>query len=313
MKMDSYQVGAFPAPWRELNGKFRDTVRKFWRGEVDTTAEFAKRFCGSQDIYGPGLRPPLASINFITSHDGFTLLDLVSYSRKHNLANGEENRDGDDHHHSVNCGVEGPSEDPVILDTRARLRRSLIATLLFSTGVPFINAGDERGRTQQGNNNAYCQDNELSWLDWTECDEAMLAFTKLVLHLRRTRHTLRRLEYFDGKVNPVTGLRDVTWLEGNGSLLCHEEWHDPRRCHFGALLDGMQGEPPLVLLFNRGSTGTDLTLPGTAESQWKLLFDTSAVHSSAETFVGAANMHVEAACLVCLELASGPAAAPEHC
>jgi glycogen operon protein len=153
----------------------------------------------------------------------------------------------------------------------------------------------------------------LSWLDWTECDEAMLAFTKLVLNLRRTRHTLRRLEYFDGKVNPVTGLRDVTWLEGNGSLLCHEEWHDPRRCHFGALLDGMQGEPPLVLLFNRGSTGTDLTLPGTSETQWQLLFDTSAVHSSGEVIPGASTMHVEAASLVCLELASGPAAGPDYC
>lgn len=313
MRMDSYQVGAFPAPWRELNGKFRDTVRKFWRGEGDTTAEFAKRFCGSQDIYGSTGRPPLASINFITSHDGFTLLDLVSYSRKHNLANGEENRDGDDHNHSVNCGVEGPSDDPVVLDTRARLRRSLIATLLLSSGVPFINAGDERGRTQQGNNNAYCQDNELSWLDWSECDEPMLAFTKQVLQLRQSRRTLRRLTYFEGKIHPQTDLRDVTWLEGNGSLLCHNEWHDPSRSYFGALLDGVDGEPPLLLYFNCGSSGSDLILPGTAESQWKLLFDTSGVLSSFPIFTGAGLLHVGGASLVCLELTAGPAVAPDRC
>jgi glycogen operon protein len=312
-KMDSYQVGGFPAPWRELNGKFRDTVRKFWRGESDSTAEFAKRFCGSQDIYGGSGRPPMASINFITSHDGFTLLDLVSYSRKHNLANGEENRDGDDHNHSVNCGVEGPSDDPVVLDTRARLRRSLMGTLLLSTGVPFVNAGDERGRTQQGNNNAYCQDNELSWLDWTDCDEPMLAYTKQLIHLRRSRRTLRRLDYFDGRLNPVTGLRDVTWLEGNGSLLCHDEWHDPGRTCFGALLDGIGGEPPLVLLFNRGSLGSDLMLPGTTESRWKLLFDSSGMISDTSPHHGLNPVHVEGASLVCLELASGPAVGPDYC
>jgi glycogen operon protein len=229
------------------------------------------------------------------------------------MANGEENRDGDDHNHSVNCGVEGPTDDPVVLDTRARLRRSLMATLLLSNGVPFINAGDERGRTQQGNNNAYCQDNELSWLDWTDCDEPMLAFTKQLVRLRRTRRTLRRLDYFDGRLNPTTGLRDVTWLEGNGSLLCHDEWHDPSRTYFGALLDGIDGEPPLVLLFNRGSTGSDLMLPGTAETRWKLVFDTSGMISDSAPHHGLNPVHVEGASLVCLELTSGPAVGPDYC
>jgi isoamylase len=312
-KMDSYQVGGFPAPWRELNGKFRDTVRKFWRGDSDTTADFAKRFCGSQDIYGSSGRPPLASINLITSHDGFTLLDLVSYSRKHNLANGEGNRDGDDHNHSVNCGVEGPSDDPIVQDTRARLRRSLMATLLLSTGVPFIHAGDERGRTQQGNNNAYCQDNELSWLDWTECDESMLSFTRQLLQLRRKHHTLRRFDYFNGRLNPASGLPDVTWLEGNGSLLCHDEWHDPSRCHFGALLDGIQGEAPILLFFNRGSNGSDLMLPGNAETRWKLVFDTSGSLKASEDFLGDRMLHVGGASLVCLQLASGQVMTPAYC
>jgi isoamylase len=309
-RMDSYQVGAFPAPWRELNGKFRDTVRRFWRGDGDTTAEFAKRFCGSQDIYGGAARPPLASVNFITSHDGFTLLDLVSYSRKHNQANGEENRDGDDHNHSVNCGVEGPSDDPVIVETRARLRRSLMATLALATGVPFINAGDERGRTQLGNNNAYCQDNELSWIDWAECDEGMLAFTKQVLHLRRARRTLRRVAYFDGKTDPGSGLRDVTWLEGNGTLLCHEEWHDPHRCHFGALLAGVDGEPALALFFNRGSSGADVMLPGTKKTRWRVLFDT-AQPLAAGLMHSAGTLHLDAASFLCLEHVAGPATGPD--
>lgn len=273
--MDSYQVGGFPAPWRELNGKFRDTTRQFWRGDSAITAEFSKRLSGSEDIYGREARGPLASVNFITSHDGFTLLDLVSYHHKHNEANREDNRDGDDHNHSMNCGVEGPSEDPVVKSTRARLRRAFIATLALSTGVPFINAGDERGRTQRGNNNAYCQDNDISWLDWSVCDDEMLDFTRRVFALRRSRATLQRTAFFDGKLNPQTGLADVLWLEGDGSLLCHEEWHAADRRRFGALRDGIAGEPPLLLLFNSGGHCCDFKLPGDEKTVWRVLLDTA--------------------------------------
>ncbi len=308
-RMDSYQVGGFPAPWRELNGKYRDIVRRYWRGDAGMTAEFAKRFCGSQDIFGGSGRPPLASVNFLTSHDGFTLHDLVRYSRKHNLANNEENRDGDDHNHSMNCGVEGPSLDPVILDTRARLCRSLMATLACSTGVPFINAGDERGRTQLGNNNAYCQDNELSWIDWMSCDEAMLAFTKKVLALRKELNSLRRTTYFSGEVNPSTDLCDVSWLEGEGTLLCHDEWHDPQRTRFGALLDGA---PPILLLFNNGGLSCDFMLPGTAETLWRVRFDTADLRLATQ-HAGDACYRLKGASMVCLELVAGVASSALAC
>jgi len=277
MRMDSYQVGGFPEPWRELNGKYRDTVRRFWAGDEDTTAEFAKRFCGSQDIYGWNQRPALSSINFLTSHDGFTLSDLVSYASKHNLANGEDNRDGDNQNHSVSCGVEGPTNDPHVLNLRGRLRRSMIATLFCSTGVPFLNAGDERGRTQQGNNNAYCQDNEISWLDWSKpgTDAALLDFTRHVIALRRSTGALRQTRFFSGEINLATGLRDVTWLDGRGGLLTRSEWHDPGRCWFGALLDSEPPQPPLLLLFNQGELRHDFILPGTPSTLWTQAFDTA--------------------------------------
>jgi isoamylase len=307
MRMDSYQVGSFPEPWRELNGKYRDTVRRFWAGDEGSTAEFAKRLCGSQDIYGSTQRPALSSVNFLTSHDGFTLLDLVSYASKHNEANGEDNRDGDNHNHSVSCGVEGPTDDPRVLRLRARLRRSLMATLMTSVGVPFINAGDERGRSQKGNNNAYCQDNELSWIDWTQCDEDMLAFTRQIIALRQSTPELRRSQFFDGAFSPISGMPDVAWLEGNGSLLCHDEWHDPSRTLFGALLAAAS---PLVFLFNRGDLPQDFIIPGTAETKWGIVYDTAQSPAfpakKMPLILGGSALPLKAHSLVCLHLAKGP-------
>ena len=306
MRIDSYQVGAFPEPWRELNGKYRDTVRRFWAGDDGSTAEFAKRLCGSQDIYGSTQRPALSSINFLTSHDGFTLLDLVSYASKHNEANGEENRDGDNHNHSVSCGVEGVTDDARVLRLRSRLRRSLLATLMTSVGVPFINAGDERGRSQRGNNNAYCQDNELSWIDWTHFDEDMLNFTRQIIALRQSTPELKRTTYYDGAFNPVSGMPDVAWLEGNGSLLCHDEWHDPSRTLFGALL---AASSPLVFLFNRGDLPQNFVVPGSQDSHWQLVYDTSLSAAfptdTLPLISGATNLPLKAHSVVCLRLAKG--------
>ncbi|MCB1277438.1 glycogen debranching protein GlgX [Prosthecobacter sp.] len=303
---DSYQVGHFPEPWRELNGKYRDTVRSWWRGDPGATAEFAKRLCGSQDIYGWNQRPPIASINFLTSHDGFTLMDLVSYSHKHNEANREDNRDGDNHNHSTNCGVEGQTKDAKVIQARARLRRGMIATMMCSLGVPFLTAGDERGRTQGGNNNAYCQDNEISWLDWNHCDKDMLDFTRRMTTFRRRLGTFRRSTYFDGKLNPTIGLRDVTWLEGNGTLLCHEEWHSEERRCFGALL-GPQNDSstPLLLLFNNGSASEPFILPGDKDIVWTLAFDTSLSPSFPNgqvTHAGGRKYALQGQSVVCLEL-----------
>ncbi len=306
MRFDSYQVGSFPEPWRELNGKYRDTVRRFWAGQDGSTAEFAKRICGSQDIYGGSQRPALSSVNFITSHDGFTLLDLVSYASKHNEANGEENRDGDNHNHSISCGVEGPTTDVRVNRLRARLRRSLLATLFTSIGVPFITAGDERGRTQRGNNNAYCQDNEISWLDWAHCDEEMLSFTQQIIAFRKKHPEFHRAEFFNGQWNPVTGLPDVAWLDGKGHLLSHDQWHDPARTCFGALVSG---QPPQVLIFNRGPLAAEFILPGTAETQWTLVFDTGEIPAFPAELLppteGGSAFPVNGHSLVCLRVSSG--------
>jgi len=304
-RMDSYQVGGFAEPWRELNGRYRDAVRRFWSGEPGSTAEFAKRLCGSQDVYGWSQRPALTSVNFVTSHDGFTLLDLVSYAHKHNEANGENNRDGDDANHGTNCGVEGPTQDAEVLARRGRLCRSLMATLLTSVGVPFITAGDERGRSQRGNNNAYCQDNEISWIDWSACDEAMLGCTRRLLELRRTTPELRRTDYFTGQPGPDGGVPDVLWLRGDGRLLCHQEWHEAERSHFGALIGGV-----LLLLFNRGGEVREFLLPGDRACVWEIVFDSA--HDSRGTAArhparhhGTRTCKLSAHTLSCLRLSAG--------
>jgi isoamylase len=309
-RMDSYQVGNFPEPWRELNGKYRDTVRSWWRGDAGTTAEFAKRFCGSQDVFGWNQRPPLTSINFLTSHDGFTLLDLVSYEHKHNEDNNEDNRDGDSSNHSTNCGSEGPTTDPKVRQARARLRRGLIATMMCSLGVPFLTAGDERGRTQGGNNNAYCQDNAISWLDWSTCDEEMLAFTRQMTAFRRSNAAFRRGAYFDGKLNPATSLRDVIWLENDGTLLHHEEWHQETRRCFGALLGApCDASSPLLLLFNNSPAPQPFILPGDKKTLWSLIFDTAQSPafptSPGPGLIGSQTYSLQGQGVVCLTLAAG--------
>ncbi len=193
-----YQVGNFPPQWTEWNGKYRDTVRDFWRGEPATLGEFASRITGSADLYEHSARRPVASINFVTAHDGFTLRDLVSYNEKHNEANGEDNNDGESHNRSWNSGVEGPTDDASVLEIRARQQRNFIATMLLSQGVPMIAHGDELGRTQNGNNNVYCQDNELSWVSWSDVDQDLLEFTRAAATLRRHHPVFRRRRFFNG-------------------------------------------------------------------------------------------------------------------
>ena len=215
-----YQVGNFPPQWTEWNGKYRDTVRDFWRGEPSTLGEFASRITGSADLYESSGRRPVASINFVTAHDGFTLRDLVSYNEKHNEANGEDNNDGESHNRSWNCGAEGPTDDPEVLSLRARQQRNFLATLLLSQGVPMISHGDELGRTQNGNNNGYAQDSELTWIDWENMDAPLMEFTAAVNKLRAEHPTFRRRRFFDGR--PVERgeedvLPDIVWLNDDGT------------------------------------------------------------------------------------------------
>jgi len=220
-----YQVGNFPVGWAEWNGKYRDAVRAYWKGEGGRTGELAYRLTGSSDLYERGGRKPHASINFVTAHDGFTLRDLVSYNEKHNEANGEGNRDGENHNLSHNYGVEGPTDDVEIRRTRARQRRNLMATLLLSQGVPMILSGDEMGRTQNGNNNAYCQDNETSWLDWelSTLDRNFLAFVRRMIRLRKEHPAFRRRHFFQGR--ELRGGKDITWLTPAGREMTDEEWN----------------------------------------------------------------------------------------
>jgi len=305
-ELDSYQLGNFPPPWRELNGRFRDTTRRYWRGDASSTASFAKRLSGSEDIFGWDGRPPTASVNFITSHDGFTLRDLVSYQHKRNEANGEANRDGDDDNHSTNGGEEGETTDVEVLARRERLARGLLASLVCGQGVPFLTAGDERWRTQLGNNNAYCQDNEISWVDWSAgpAAERMRGFVRDLLTFRREHASLRRSGYFSGHVRPETGLRDVTWLDGLGGLLDHDEWHQPQRELFGMLLDG---EAILLLLFNRGSAAHRFVLPGEEGALWQRVFDTALEEPFEEGPMArlSGEYVVECHTVVCLKLTSG--------
>ena len=269
-----YQVGQFPVLWAEWNGHYRDAVRGFWRGDEQKVAEMAYRLTGSSDLYQHDGRRPYASINFITAHDGFTLADLVSYERKHNEANGEENRDGNDHALSMNFGHEGPTDDPEINALRARQQRTFLATLLLSQGVPMITAGDEIGRTQQGNNNAYCQDNEISWLDWNldEADEHLFAFTRRLVELRADHPSLRRPKFFQERQIHGQDVRDVIWLDPDGTEMSDEQWNNAWVRAFGMQLSGgtldvvdEQGNPlvddALLILLNAHDDVVSFVLP----------------------------------------------------
>jgi glycogen operon protein len=222
-----YQVGNFPGLWTEWNGKYRDTVRDYWRGEPATLGEFASRLTGSSDLYEATGRRPSASINFVTCHDGFTLMDLVSYNEKHNQANGEDNRDGESHNRSWNCGIEGPTDDPDVLELRHRQIRNVMATLMLSQGTPMISHGDEIGRTQGGNNNVYCQDSELSWMDWSlrNTNADILEFTRKVTSLRKDHPVFRRRRFFDGKpIRSGDQIRDIAWLTPAGKEMSSDDW-----------------------------------------------------------------------------------------
>jgi len=283
-----YQVGNFPILWAEWNGKYRDTVRSFWKGDEGKTGELAYRLAGSPDLYQHNGRRPYASINFITAHDGFTLNDLVSYNDKHNEANGEENRDGDNNNQSWNCGVEGPTNDPKIKQLRLQQRRNFLTTLLLSQGVPMLTAGDEWARTQKGNNNAYCQDNEISWLNWNLDDEqkALLEFTKGLIRLRREHPVFRRPKFFQGRRIRGSEIRDVMWFNPGGAEMTEEEWNSPSVRCLGMLLSGdtidvqnFEGEPirdnTFLLLINAHHEPLQFDLPGQKRVTWQLLLDTA--------------------------------------
>ena len=220
-----YQVGNFPPLWHEWNGKYRDEVRDFWRGEEGTLNEFAFRFTGSSDLYATNGRRPSASINFITAHDGFTLRDLVSYNEKHNDANGENNNDGESHNRSWNCGAEGETDDPAIRELRARQQRNFLATLFLSQGVPMLLGGDEMGRTQGGNNNAYCQDNEISWFDWESADQELIRFVSELIDFRDRHPVFRRRRWFMGRPIRGTEARDIAWMRPDGQDMTDQDWH----------------------------------------------------------------------------------------
>ncbi len=289
-----YQVGNFPPQWTEWNGKFRDTVRDFWRGEPSTLGEFASRLTGSSDLYGHSGRRPVASINFVTAHDGFTLADLVSFNDKHNEANGEENRDGESHNRSWNHGVEGPTADPAIVELRARAQRNFLTTLMLSQGVPMILHGDELGRTQHGNNNAYAQDSPLTWIDWEAADAGLTDFVSQLGRLREAHPAFRRRRFFDGR--PVErgddgALPDIVWLRSDGATMTAGDWDSGLGRCIGVFLNGAgipdcdeQGREVVddcfLMLFNSGDAAVDFALP-TADyaTRWVTEIDTGATVS----------------------------------
>jgi glycogen operon protein len=290
-----YQVGNFPPLWSEWNGKYRDTVRDFWRGQPYTLAEFASRLTGSSDLYETSGRRPVASINFVTCHDGFTLTDLVSYNRKHNDANGEDGADGTNDNRSWNCGAEGPTSDPAVLDLRARQRLNFLATLLCSQGVPMLLAGDELGRTQRGNNNAYCQDNETSWVDWQMAgdESSLLEFARGVAELRRNHPVFRRRRFFTGPADGAAGRPgDIAWFTPSGREMTDADWKTGYAKAMGVFLNGDAITEPdprgervrdetFLLLFSADSQPARFTLP--AEDfghQWEVVLDTGSAGSA---------------------------------
>ncbi|XBL81295.1 glycogen debranching protein GlgX [Mycobacterium shigaense] len=297
-----YQVGNFPGLWTEWNGKYRDTVRDYWRGEPATLGEFASRLTGSSDLYAASSRRPSASINFVTAHDGFTLNDLVSYNEKHNAANGEDNRDGESHNRSWNCGVEGPTDDPEIVELRSRQMRNFWTTLMLSQGTPMIAHGDEFGRTQQGNNNAYCQDSEVSWVDWSlaEKNADLLKFARKVTKLRKRHPVFRRRRFFDGEpIRSGDEVRDIAWLTPGGREMTHDDWNQAFDKCVAVFLNGEAITAPdargervvddsFLLCFNAHQRDVEFVTPHDDYAQeWTVELDTN--HSA-----GAAEMVVRA-------------------
>ena len=312
-----YQVGNFPVLWTEWNGKYRDAVRRFWRGDGNTVSELASRLAGSNDLYEPSGRRPYASINFITAHDGFTLHDLVSYNEKHNEANGDGNTDGESHNLSWNCGVEGETDDPAIVALRERQKRNLMATLLLSQGVPMISGGDELGRTQQGNNNAYCQDNEISWTRWdlTPLQRDFLEFTRRLIEVRREQPVLRRRRFFRGRAVRGAGVKDIAWFEPSGAEMTDESWTAGFVRSLGVRLEGhaidevdekggpIVGDTLLVLLNGHHEPMTFSVPEEGAGDRWVLLIDTNHSAVPDEGLPGGARYELDGRSLALFRLA----------
>jgi isoamylase len=282
-----YQVGNFPPVWSEWNGRYRDCVRDFWRGQGGTLGEFAYRLSGSSDLYAGTTRTPFASINFVTAHDGFTLRDLVSYNAKHNAANGEDNRDGTDDNRAWNCGVEGPTDDPKILALRARQVRNMLATLVLSQGIPMLLGGDEIGRTQGGNNNAYCQDNEISWYDWAKPDTDLLAFCRELIAFLHAHPVFRRRHWFHGRPIHGSACTDIAWFTPDGTQMSEQDWGSGEARTLGVFLNGHEipnpnpkGDPVaddnFFLIFNADHQAQKVVLPGEPWGRrWRLVLDTA--------------------------------------
>jgi glycogen operon protein len=317
---DGYQVGGFPVNWSEWNGRYRDVVRRFWRGDDNQQGEIGYRLTGSADLYEPAGRKIYASVNFVTAHDGFTLRDLVSYSQKHNEANGEDNRDGTDDNASWNCGVEGETDDPAVIALRDRQIRNLLATLLVSQGVPMITAGDEMGKTQRGNNNAYCHDDEISWLDWNLDDRwrALLGFTRRLIRFRLSQPALQRRRFFRGGHLWDSSLKDLAWFRPDGVEMSEEDWNRPFARSVAFLLGGDSLSAPdvhgerlvgdtLLVLLNASESPVNYQLPDVDwGSEWEVLVDTAGGTDLKRDLVAARGaVQVEARSLVIL---SRPAA-----
>ncbi len=303
-----YQVGNFPVLWSEWNGKYRDAVRDYWRGIDRTLSEFAYRITGSSDLYGNTGRRPYASINFVTAHDGFTLHDLVSYNEKHNEANGENSRDGTNNNRSWNCGVEGPTDDPEINKLRNRQKRNLLSTLFLSQGVPMLLGGDEIGRTQQGNNNAYCQDNEISWYDWKNVDEDLLLFTRNLIRFYRKHPTFHRRKWFQGRLIHGASISDIAWFTPDGIEMAEEHWGEGYAKSFGLFLNGegltvpgpageLITDDSFYLMFNAHYEPLVFTLPRPDYgNKWKKVLDTneSLVGEGGQLYEARSDIKIEA-------------------
>jgi glycogen operon protein len=288
---NGYQLGHFPPGWSEWNDKYRSTVRRFWKGSDGLIPELASRLTGSSDIFDSNGRQPRASINYVTAHDGFTLLDLVSYDHKHNEANLDDNNDGSDDNDSWNCGAEGQTDDAGIRHLRERQKRNMLAMLVLSEGTPMLLAGDEFGNTQSGNNNAYCQDNEISWLEWNEIDRdgsRLIDFVQRIIALRRAHPVFRRTRFFRGAVTDNEGLKDITWIRPDSSEMQNDDWHDGSRRALGALFAGETGEryigasgypefdSTFLMLMNAGDSDLDFVLPQAGSFvRWELVIDTA--------------------------------------
>jgi glycogen operon protein len=310
-----YQVGNFPPGWAEWNGKYRDCMRDYWRGAESMLGEFALRFTGSPDLYLEENRQPTASINFITAHDGFTLHDLVSYNEKHNEANGENNNDGESHNRSWNCGAEGDTDDDGINHLRNQQKRNFLTTLFLSQGVPMIVAGDELGKTQGGNNNAYCQDNEISWINWEGANTELLTFTKKLIHFSRRHPVFNRRRWFKGQPIKGVGVEDIAWFDTNGDEMSEDAWKQDYAKTLGIFLNG-KGIPTLgpkgekivddnfFIIFNAYHDALEFKLPPAKFGRkWTKVLDTSTnfLEETGETFKAAANIHVEGRSVVLLK------------